>query len=451
MKLTFCGGTGTVTGANYLLESGATKILVDCGMHQGERYCEEENFKPFPYDPREIAALVVTHAHVDHTGRIPLLVKKGFRGRVISTAPTRDLAAFLLADTAHVIQEDAREGKQPALYTEDDVARAMTFWEPAHYHEQVAVGDITIELVDAGHVLGSASALVTAEGKRIAFSGDLGNNPSLFLNPTERFSDLDYALIESAYGDRVHDDPVPRREALEDAIEEVMNRSGTLMIPAFALERTQEMIYEIDELVTGGKVPHAPVFIDSPLAIRFTEVYRKYERDPEFFNAETVRMAAAGEKLFEFPGLKATLHSEESRRIREVPPPKIVIAGSGMSQGGRILFHERNYLGDPKNGILFVGFQAAGSLGRAIADGARSVEVLGETVPVRATVRNIEGYSAHADQNELMRWVEPVRGTLKKLYVVQGEEDSSRVFAQKVRDELAVDAQVPSFGEEAVL
>ena len=448
-----------VTGANYLLEtegnpsnnSGRSAILIDCGLHQGSNFCEAHNFEPFPYKPDEIDAVFVTHAHIDHIGRLPQLYAAGFRGKVYSTPPTKDFAELLLLDSEHILREEAEQKGKPPIYGIPDVLNLMKFWEGVPYHQKIKVQDLDIEFYDAGHILGSASVLIKAENKKIVFSGDLGNTPAPLIKPTEYLVKADYALIESVYGNRIHEDLSLRKDTIEDLIEEVVKTKGILMIPAFALERSQELLFELNELVEHGRIPKMPIFIDSPLAIKLTAVYQKYSRDPNYFNAESIDLIRGGDAIFNFPGLHMTLTTEESKEINSVPPPKIVIAGSGMSQGGRVIHHERRYLSDPASAILFIGYQANGSLGRRILDGAKAVKILGEEVPVRCRVKAIGGYSAHADQPQLLKWLEPMRSSVKKVFVVQGEEDQSLPLAQKIKDELAVSVEVPEAGESVIL
>jgi metallo-beta-lactamase family protein len=451
MKLTFHGGAGQVTGSNFLLETEKTKVLIDCGLHQGSNFCEKHNFEPFPYDPKSISAVLVTHGHIDHIGRIPKLVKAGFTGTIYSTPPTKDIAEFLLLDSEHLLSEEAKKRKRPVLYDAADIAHAMAAWKGVSYHERIQVGDITAELYDAGHILGSSSICIEAEGKRIVFSGDLGNMPEPLIKPIEYFDRADYVLIESTYGGRTHEELDRRREFLEDAVEDTVRAKGVLMIPAFALERSQELLFELNELVEQGRIPRVPVFIDSPLAIKLTTIYQRYSKDPRYFNKISLDLVRSGDQLFNFPGLHSTRTVEESKSINDVPAPKIIVAGAGMSNGGRILHHERRYLSDPRSAILFVGYQTTGSLGRQILDGEREVRIFRETVPVRCKTYQISGYSAHADQPQLMKWLTPLRFSLKHLFVVQGEEEQSNALAQKVRDDLAIEATVPRAGESVVL
>jgi metallo-beta-lactamase family protein len=457
MKLTFCGGARSVTGANYLLESNKTKILIDCGLHQGSNYCERHNFEPFLYDPKEIEAVFITHAHIDHIGRLPKLFRDGFRGKIYSTRPTKDFAELLLLDSEHILKQEAEHHKKPPLYEINDVNEIMKLWEKRSYHEKIKVGGFEIEFYDAGHILGSASILVSCpelvEGrlKKIVFSGDLGNVPAPLIKIIEYINNADYALIESVYGGRVHEEPEKRKDILEDLIEETMKAGGVLMIPAFALERTQELLFELNELVENGRIRQVPIFIDSPLAIRLTAVYQKYSTDTNYFNKQAIDLIKGGDAIFNFPELKMTLTTTQSREIANVPAPKVIIAGAGMSNGGRILHHERRYLSSPESTILFAGYQTKGSLGRLILDGAKIVKIFSEEVLVRCRVKIISGYSAHADQPQLLKWLGAMRGHLKEVFMVQGEEDQAAVLAQKARDELAIAARVPVMGESVML
>lgn len=445
MRIIFHGAARTVTGANFLLESGRTKLLVDCGLIQGEFCCEDANFHPFPYEPGKISAVFVTHAHLDHIGRLPNLVKEGFEGKIYSTAPTRDLALLSLEDSIYILAEEAeRRGRQP-LFNEEDVSRLEKYWEVVDYEQELNAGkDISVRLLDAGHILGSSFVEITSQGKTIVITGDIGNPPTPLLRPPTILKKTDFVVMESAYGNRMHEDKERRRDILEDAIEDTVKSGGVVMIPSFAMERTQELLYELNELVEHNRIPRIPIFIDSPLAIKMTEVYKKY---PQFYNQEARYLISKGDDLFKFPGLKFTVTTEESKAINDIPPPKIVIAGSGMSQGGRILHHERRYLSDPASLFLVIGYQAAGSLGRRILEGANEVRIFGERVSVRARHKAIGGYSAHADQQGLREWVAAIPTLPKEIFVVQGEEAAALSLAQVIRDELAIKVAVPQLGE----
>lgn len=448
MKLTFHGGVKMVTGANYLLESNGVKILIDCGLHQGGNFCEKHNWEPFPYNPGEIEAVFITHAHIDHTGRLPKLVKDGFHGMVYATHPTRDASELLLQDADHILAQEAERFRLPPLFMPDDVTALMKRWQGVEYHEPVTVGPFTVSFYNAGHILGSSFIVIEAEHKRIVFSGDLGNTPAPIIGDKEFLDHADYCLVESTYGNRLHEALPERKEILEDLIEDTVTTKGVLMIPAFAMERTQELLYEMNDLVEHGRVPKVPVFIDSPLAIKLIDVYKKYER---YFSPEAKSLIAAGETFFDFPGLQKTISTEESKSINGVPAPKVVIAGSGMSHGGRILHHERRYLPDHNSTLLIVGYQSKGSLGRALLDGEKQVRIMGEEVTVRCHLKAIGGYSAHADQKQLTDWVTPMRKNLRKVFVVQGEEESSQALAQLLIDKFAVDAHIPAAAQEVVL
>ena len=445
-RISFFGAARTVTGSNFLLQnkSGSEKILIDCGLFQGGRVGERKNRDPFPYEPSSAQALFVTHAHIDHTGRIPKLVREGFRGKIYSTPPTKELAQAMLLDSMRVLEKEANEDNLPPLYDEHDVAKTLELWEAVPYHSEVTVGkEFRAIFKDAGHVLGSAMIEFTHQGKKIVFTGDLGNSPAPLLRDTETITDADYLIMEAVYGDRNHEAKNERKSKLEDVIEDTISRGGVLMIPAFSLERTQDLLFEFNELIENNRIPKVPVFLDSPLAIKLTEVYRKNE---EYFNKETKHEIRTGDDIFKFPMLTFTLNSKDSMAIKNVKNPKVIIAGGGMSNGGRILHHERNYLPDPKSTLLLVGYQAVGTIGRALAEGAKEVTVKGERIPVRARVVVIEGYSAHKDSDALFHFVENTADSVKKVFLVHGELKSLLFFAQKVRDYLGVNAVVPEEG-----
>lgn len=448
MKLHFYGGAGSVTGANYLLESNGTNILIDCGMQQGAHFVERQNYEPFAYDPKSIEALFVTHAHIDHTGRIPRLYRDGFRGTIYSTPPTKDFSELLLLDSERILDKEAAHVNLPPLATTEDIEGAVRHWKTVQYHESVNVGPFVITFYNAGHILGSSIIKIVAEGKTIIFSGDLGNYPAPIIEPTEMMNFADYVVMESAYGSRTHEKVEERQELLEDVLEDAVRSKGTLVIPAFAMERTQDLLFHLNDLVERGRIPPVPMFIDSPLAIKLTQVYQKYAK---YFQSEVRSRISHGDDIFNFKNLHFTLTTEESKQINNVPAPKVVIAGSGMSNGGRILYHERRYLPDPNSTILFIGYQAHGTLGREILEGARYIRIMGEDVAVRAKVRTISGYSAHADQPRLINWVKPMRHSLKGVFLVQGEVESAEILMHKIQDELAVRTYVPRTGEVHVL
>ena len=445
VTLTCAGGAGSVTGSNFLLthEDGTT-LLVDCGLFQGSRIAEVENRKAFPFDVPNIKALVVTHAHIDHIGRIPQLMKAGFCGTIYSTPPTKDLVEFMLLDSLGVLKKETSREYEDDLYTEEDVHAAVRLWKAVPYHEPFSIGAMQVVLRDAGHILGSAMVEVTVNGKKIILTGDLGNSPAPLLKDTEQITDATYLVMESVYGDRVHPDVSKRRDMLENVIEETVHAGGTLMIPAFSLERTQDLLYEIEGMMEHSRIPMVPVFLDSPLAIKVTDVYKKYK---DYFN-DIARKAFDGEgSIFQFPQLIETETTAESKRIYEAAPRKIVIAGSGMSNGGRILHHEKRYLPDEKSALLLVGYQSPGSLGRQLQDGARQVVIHGEHIPVRARIVTISGYSAHKDSEGLVDFVSHTVDTVKQVFVVMGEPKSALFLVQRLRDYLGVNAIAPQAGE----
>lgn len=448
--LTFHGGVGTPTGSNFLLEIGTIKILVDCGLFQGNRNAGELNRGHFAYSPKEIDALLVTHAHLDHIGRIPKLVREGFSGTVYSTSETQKIAKLLLEDAVSVMERrhKEKEGRKP-FYDRKDVARTLSLWKAVSYHEQTDLGEgVSFTLKDAGHILGSALIEISRGDRKIVFTGDLGNSPAPILHNTEVITDANYLVVESVYGNKNHESAANRAAILEDIIENTVKNNGVLMIPAFSIERTQTLLYEINNLVESEKIPEIPVFLDSPLAIKVTEIYKN---SSIHFNRKTRKIIESGDDIFSFPKLKFTIAHSESEKIFDEPNPKIIIAGSGMSEGGRIKGHEKRLLSDPANTILIVGFQSAGTVGRQIQDGAKEVEIDRENIPVRARVETIFSYSAHKDSNSLLRFVERMVHKVEKVFVVLGEPKASMFLAQRIKDYLGVTALVPKTKESVVL
>lgn len=448
MKLTFYGGATHVTGANYLLEAGGLRILVDCGMIQGSRYNDEMNYEEFKYDPKTVDYLFITHSHVDHMARAPKLFHDGFRGIIYTSEPTAGIIAAALPDTLHHIIYDAQEYQMPPLWNQHDMEETVALFRGVPYKHKLQLNDrVTVVGRDSGHILGSTTWEFTVQDddgttKKIAFPGDIGNPPSLLLHPIDYVHDMDYLLVESAYGNRFHEKREERAEMLLDTITSTCKQGGVLMIPSFAIERTQELLLELDKMFEAGKLPKVPVFVDSPLAISITQEYGRFSR---YFNKEAIQILKDNNGLFNFPWLTFTPTVPESKSINSVRSPKIIIAGSGMSQGGRIVHHERRYLSDPKSTILFIGYQVEGSLGRRIRDGEKEVRMFGETVPVRCRVKAIGAYSAHADQDGLIQYISEAAkgGKLKKCFVVQGEREAAEALAKRSQEELGVDTIVP--------
>ncbi|MEK7080884.1 MAG: MBL fold metallo-hydrolase [Patescibacteria group bacterium] len=447
-KITFCGGTGLVTGANFLLEIDGKKILVDCGLVQGVKLADDTNWDPFLYDPKEIDILFVTHGHVDHLGRIPKLIKEGFRGKIYSTEPTKGLAEPMLEDTAGILSKNTDLGLDK-IYTEENIKLALSLWQGFGYHEKIKITDnVEVCFFNAGHILGSAMIEFLYNGKKILFTGDLGNSPSPLLPDTEKITDTDYLIMESVYGDRNHESRDDRQRLLAEAIQDNHKRKGTLIVPTFSLERSQELLFELDALVKNDRIPIMPIFFDSPLAIRLTEVFKRYK---SYLNENAQKAMSPGNFLFDFSGLHNTLKSEESRLIVSVPNPKIVIAGSGMSTGGRIVHHEKHYLPDSNNTLLLTGYQSVGTPGRLIQEGLKTVPITGEDVIVRAHVVTISGYSGHKDSSGLLNFVEDMQNSVKKVFVVMGEPKSEMFLAQKLKDNLGINAFVPEQGSSVTL
>lgn len=445
-KIGFYGGVGNVTGANFMLDTGKVKILVDCGLIQGDKFAMTSNCDTFAYDPSTVDILLVTHAHADHIGRIPKLVRDGFKGDIYATPPTRDLMTAMLKDAYKVMLYESERYGTPRCYEEVDIDHTLTRIVVKKYHEPFELPDgITAEYTDAGHILGSGMISLVRNGKKMLFTGDIGNVPQPLLNPPEVVKDYDYLLMESVYGDRLHEEVEERTELLQGYIEDTIHKQGTLIIPAFSIERTQGMLYEINNLVEDGKISQIPVFLDSPLAISVTEIYQRYT---EYLKDSVQAEIKGGDDIFNFPRLSFTRTMQDSKEIENAKGAKIIIAGSGMSHGGRILAHEQKYLEDPKTTVLLVGYQAVGSLGRLLNDGAKKVHILGKDVKVRAKIARIRGYSGHADRDQLVSYVEEGCSRVQKVFVCMGEERSALFLVQRLRDYLGVNAVAPRQDEE---
>src|SRR3989344_6361118 len=445
--LYFHGAAGMVTGSNFLLDTGHSKLLVDCGLMQG--MVEDRNWEPFSYNPAEISHLIVTHAHLDHIGRIPRLVRMGFKGKIISTKATMALAEPLLLDAMEILGNFAERSGREELFNEHDISSAMALWVGIGYGEKTDLPDgIQLELLDAGHILGSAIARLTRDGRNIVFTGDLGGGNSPLLPPTHEVADATYLVIEGTYGDKARPEDAQRRERLENIIEDSAKRGGTLLIPPFSTERTQDLMYEIRTLMVEKRVPSVPVFIDSPLALRVT---RAFVAHPEYFSAAMRRRIEGGEDIFAFPELHFVESGEASRKIKETANPKIILAGSGMSGGGRVLAHEREYLPDINSTLLIVGYQAAGTMGRRLIEGAKHIEYHKEKIPVRAKVETLYGYSAHRDGESLLEFANKAAQDADAVFVVHAEPAAALFLTQRIRDYLGVKATAPDIGDKAVL
>jgi metallo-beta-lactamase family protein len=446
LRLTPYGGAGEVTGSNFLVEGARGKLLIDCGIEQGRDYVESAAYEDFPFDVPSIDALVISHAHLDHVGRAPRLMKFGFKGTVYMTPPTRDLAELILRDSAHILGMDAeRKGVAP-LYDDQDVDAFLARIEVLQYHQEKEVAPgLSIILRTTGHILGSASIRVKADdGSSLAVTSDLGADGSLLLPDAEPITDADVILIESVYGDRQNPERAHRLPIMKEILERAIARGGAILMPAFSIERSQLMLYEIGHLTEAGELPKIPVFLDSPLAIAVTGVYRKW--GAEYFNKEA-RTEIHERDLFAFPFLTSTAKRDASEAISEAPNPKLIIAGAGMSHGGRIGRWERQYLPHKDTTLIMVGYQAPGSPGRVLQDGGRRVHIDGREVEVRAKIETMHGWSGHADRDGLLAFAEKCLPHTKGFFVGLGEPASARFLAQRIHDFLGTRAVVLAKGE----
>jgi metallo-beta-lactamase family protein len=446
MKLSFHGADRSVTGSCHLLEAAGCCILVDCGMFQGSRELDEENAGDFGFDPAAVDLLLLTHAHLDHCGRLPLLVKRGFRGEVIATAATRELARLVLLDAAHLQEEEARHRVRAAarrgeeavhlpLYTLLDALNSLDrFGRAADYGRALALRPgIRATFLDAGHILGSASILVEAEEqgrtRRILFSGDIGNAGRPLLRPPATPAAADIVVMETTYGDRLHRSIEASVEELYAAVEEAFAHGGNVIIPTFALERAQEILFFLHQGIETNRLhPSMQVFLDSPMAISATEIF---ERHPECLEPEVEALFKNGGDPLRIPGLHLTRETADSIAINKLRGGALIMAGAGMCTGGRVRYHLRHNLAYPASSVIFVGFAAKGTLARQIIDGAQRVRLFGEDIPVRARIHTINGFSAHADQRELLQWRAGIGGVATTI-LVHGEEETMRAFAAQL-------------------
>ncbi len=453
MKLSFHGADRGVTGSCHLLEAAGKKILVDCGLYQGGRRLDEENAGPFGFDAGAIDMVLLTHAHLDHCGRLPLLTKRGFRGEIVATAATRDLTRLVLLDSAHLQEEEARSHARRAerrgepepvapLYGLLDALNVFDrFGRIAAYEEKIELAPgLTATYFDAGHILGSASILVECEGKRLLFSGDIGNDDRPLLRDPAPPHGVDAVVMETTYGDRDHRPLEPSIAEFYDALNESFQRGGNVVIPTFALERAQELLFYLREGVERNKLPPSlPVFLDSPMAISATEIFRAH---PECYDGETAALFAQKIDPFALPSLHFCRETAESVALNTIRGGAVIMAGAGMCTGGRVRHHLRHNLGRREASVIFVGFAAKGTLARQIVDGARKVSIYGEEIVVRAHIYTINGFSAHAGQSELLKWRQKVAP--QKTFLVHGEEEAMRAFAQKLDGAV----ELPELGRE---
>ena len=465
IELSFLGAAQNVTGSRFLLQANGNRILIDCGLYQ-EREFRERNWNPFPVPPQSIDAVLLTHAHLDHCGYLPKLVKDGFTGKIYCTAATSEITKIILLDSAHIQEEDARykrkrhrregrKGKYPVvpLYTGEDVEACFDLFAPLAYEQtqQIAPG-IQARFRDAGHILGASMIEVKINGnaqeRTILFSGDVGRQDKPILQDPSFFDHADYVLVESTYGDRVHQATDSIKPDLEKVINSTHRAGGNIIVPSFAVERSQEVLYYLNELLIEKRIPRLAVVMDSPMAIKVTEVF---EQHPELFDEEMLQRLRQESSPFDLPDLQMSRTTNQSKAINRIKGPTLIIAGSGMCTGGRVKHHLVHNISKAKCCILFVGYQAKGTLGRHIVDGAKEVRILGRNYHVKARIVQITGFSAHADRDELTKWLSALQKAPRRLFIVHGEADSANSFAEHIKKEKGWEVTVPTYEQKVLL
>ncbi|MDO5027926.1 MAG: MBL fold metallo-hydrolase [Bacillota bacterium] len=462
MKIKFYGAARQVTGSNYLIEAGGKKLLLDCGLFQGGKEEDLLNYADFPYDPGQIDYLIVSHAHIDHIGRIPKLVKEGFQGRIFITKATMDLAKIMLQDSAHIQESDAewenrkreRAGKEliEPLYTVDDAIRSFNYFEEYYGGHYIEIDEtFTLRFLDAGHIIGSSIVELwikeADKNTKLVYSGDLGVNEKALIRKPDLVESADILLMEATYGDRVHEPYKASEDKLIEIIEETAARGGSVIIPSFAVGRTQELIYQLNNYYDKEgfeEYKRIPIYVDSPMAFEATEAYQK---NSDLFNDQTKEQILAGDNPFSFPNLRFVKTVEESMSLNKSNFPKVVISASGMADAGRIRHHLKHHIWDPKNTILFVGYQANGSTGRKILDGAKEIRLLGEEIQIRAEIKELQGLSAHADKNMLLDWLGAIKHKPKKIFLVHGELEAQENMKAEIKQRFNIEAEIPCPGE----
>jgi metallo-beta-lactamase family protein len=460
MKLTFWGAAQTVTGSMHQLEADGRSYLLDCGMYQGHRKEAEQRNRHFPFRAPSIDAVILSHAHIDHSGNLPLLVKNGFGGPIYTTPATVDLAHAMLLDTAHIQESDvaflnkwrARRGEEilEPLYTAEDAQRTLPLFQPVPYYTPKQLSaNLSYQCYDAGHILGSSTIHFHSQENgrevRLLFSGDLGRKSMLIIRDPDPPPPADYLIMESTYGGRSHEELESAKDKLAGVIKSTAARGGKVIVPAFAVGRVQQLVLLLHELTNEGRVPNIPIFVDSPLAVDVTAVFRKH---PEVFDEETRKYLTDGDDPFGFKRLTYIREANESKKLNDLHGPCVIISPSGMCEAGRILHHLRNNLEDPRCTVLITGYQADNTLGRRLLDKVPEVKVFGEPMRVRASVESLQALSAHADQAELLEWMKPLAGTVKKVFLVHGEPDGARTLQQAIQKEYGVETLLPGWGQK---
>ena len=465
MRLTFCGAAGTVTGSCHLLEIENKKILLDTGLFQGGSESDDMNFEQLRFNPAEIDIILLSHAHIDHSGRIPLLTKRGFKGKIITSAPTHELCKIMLPDSAFIQESEAEwqnrkrkragKGKVEPLYTVKDAEAALELFQSVDYNKVINIdSNISIRMKDAGHILGSAiiELWIREKGEefKLVFSGDLGNVDVPIMNDPTIIEDADYVIMESTYGDRLHKDTQNKDLALLDIINDTIKRNGNVVIPSFAIERTQEILYVLNMLKESkdSKIRNIPVYVDSPLAINATKIFQSFL---PYFDEEAQKFIKSGDNPFDFHNLIFTHTAEESKAINFMEGSSIIISASGMCEAGRIKHHLKHNLWREECSVVFVGYQAQNTLGRRIKDGEKTVKIFGEEIGVKCKVHSIEGFSGHADQKGLLKWIGAFKKKPKKVFLVHGEEGALKELSRLMETELGISNEIAKLGQSVEL